>query len=301
MIHFITCHFGIDDLIDTQLKYISKCTQNNYKVWMSYTTPTAAEAEIFAKHRHATWYEPGIIDNYDNIIANNKHKVHHLEYIPITPAPVSDRFYIHNFSNGRFIAGQNHQNNLHVLTDRVLQDVNTCDDDILIWLDNDTLPISNIDSLIKTDTLVAAQRSHKIHLKANNGSEAPSLLTHPLFTSCKVGFFKEHNLNWLGGREIVKTIPDIDQSLIYADTGGYMYAYLESNNISWDKLHVTRSLCEEDSRYWEIYGDIILHIGSVSLGTARQAVKKHVTTKDYYVKLYDDLSSGKLSIINENT
>lgn len=296
MIHFITCHFGIDELIDTQLKYISKCTQNNYKVWMSYTTPTATEAEIFAKHRRSTWFDPDIIDNHENIINNNKHKVHHLEYIPITPAPVSDRFNINSFSTGRFVASQNHQNNLHILTDRVLQDVNTCDDDMLIWLDNDTIPISNIDRIIETDTLVAAQRKHKYY-----GNDTPSLLPHPLFTSCKVGFFRQHNLNWLGGSCLRsgEIIPHIDRKLIYADTGGYMYAYLESYNIPWYKLHRTNVLCDDDQNF-EVYGDTILHMGSVSFSKARITASKMVAQHDY-ARLYNDIISGKKYLFNEQT
>jgi hypothetical protein len=294
MIHFITCHFGIDDLIDIQLKYIDKCTHDDYKVWMSYTTPTALEAETFDKPPRATWFNPDIIDNHESIINNNKHKVHHFEHIPITPAPVSDRFNINNFSGSRFIAGQNHQNNLHVLTEKVLQDDNTSDDDILVWLDNDTLPVANIDEIIDTDTLVAVQRNHKYH---SNGK--PSLLPHPLFTSCNVGFFKQHNLNWTGGMRLRKEIPDIDQSLIFADTGGCMYAYLEMNNIPWCKLHKTYSL-HDDDQYFEIYGDVILHIGSVSLSNARVQASK-IYSQDDYARLYNDIISGKKDLFNEQT
>jgi len=294
MIHFITCHFGIDELIDTQLRYIDKCTHDDYKIWMSYTTPTALEAETFASHRRSTWFDPVIIDNHESVINTNRHKVHHFEHIPITPAPVSDRFHIADFSSGRFIAGLNHQNNLHVLTEKVLQDDNTSDDDKLVWLDNDTLPVANIDEIIDTDTLVAVQRKHKCH-----SNDTPSLLPHPLFTSCNVGFFKQYNLNWRGGLWLRNEIPDIDQSLIFADTGGCMYAYLEMNNIPWCKLHKTYGLCDDDQNF-EVYGDFILHMGSVSLSKARQQASKMIAQDDY-ARLYNDIISGKIDLFNEQT
>jgi len=247
---------------------------------MSYTTPSKDE------EWPRTWFHDEIRDNHTNIIAENKDKCHHFEFIPITSTPFSERFTIHDLSDGRrFVGSQNHQNNLHILTDRVLDDKDTQDTDILVWLDSDALLIDNSINDIICDSaqmFTAVQRDNR-----QNPRQDALLMPHPSFACCSVQFFNYHNLNWLGGGAYKES----NNNNIFTDTGGFIYAYFEDKKIDWYKLRKTRSL-NNDFRF-EIYNDKILHITNAQLCNTRQCLFAETKQDAEYVKIYNDIIAGK--------
>lgn len=284
MIHYITCHFGTDELIDIQLKHIHNHTTGDYKVWMSYTTPSAHEADKYSRGNRPTWFNPVIIDNHEPIMGRNKAKCHHFEFIPITPVPLSNMFELSDFSRHRYVASLNHQNNLHILTERVLSDPYTNDTDTIIWMDNDTLLVDSVDQLVDVENFIAAQRCHRQHA---NGTD--SLHPHPLFASCKVGFWRSHNINWRGGG-FYKT--SNNNKYKFNDTGGYLYAYFEHNNIPWDKIYKSGSIHDTSQEFFEIYGNSILHLGSISLANTRR--KCHdIYQRQSHIDMLSQVVTGK--------
>lgn len=280
MIHYITCHFGTDELIDIQLQHIKQFTDTDYKVWMSYTTPSKEEKW------DRTWFHEKILDNHTDIIAVNKDKCHHFEFIPITQTPTSERFTIHDLSDGRrFVGSQNHQNNLHILTDRVLNSKDTQDTDILVWLDSDAMLIdSSINDIIRNSAqmFTAVQRNDRVDPYGIN-----LLFPHPSFACCSVKFFNHHNLNWLGGH----LYRGSNNKRMFTDTGGFLYEYFEHRGIDWYKLHKTRSL-NNDLRF-EIYDDKILHITNAQLSNTRRRLFAETQQDEEYVKIYDSILAGK--------
>ncbi|MDB4348338.1 hypothetical protein OAA62_00325 [bacterium] len=295
MIHYITCHFGTDELIDLQLRYIKENTNIDYKVWMSYTSPTKQEIDIFHSKKdgrgRCAHFNKEIIDNNEQAISKHREKCHAFRYIPmLLKTTESTLFQIFDFNVGRYIASKNHQNNLHIMTEMVLQDSETRDDDIIVWIDSDSLILKNIKDIISDNNFTAAQRSHRTLQDGNK-----SLLPHPLFSSCSVGFFKEHKLNWLGGGAYGLTRNDKNW---FADTGGYIYAYFKDKNIEWYPITKTRSLCDLND-YFEIYGESILHLGSISLSKVRPAISRELN-KDSIYNLYNEIKNGDILKINEN-
>jgi len=295
MIHFITCHFGTDELIDLQLRYIKEYTKTDYKVWMSYTSPTRQEIDVFHSRPNArgrAYFDKDIIDNNEQVISKHSGKCHMFKYIPIILKKTeSTLFEIFDFNVGRYIASKNHQNNLHIMTEMVLNNSETRDDDVIVWMDSDTLILKNIKDIISNNAFTAAQRSH---ITLRDGNKA--LLPHPLFSSCSVGFLKEHKLNWLGGGAYGLKRND---EIRFADTGGYIYAYLKDKNIEWYPITKTRSLCDSD-RYLEIYGESILHLGSVSLSKVRPRIGAD-WNKNSIRDLYNKIKNDIILIKNEQT
>lgn len=147
----------------------------------------------------------------------------------------------------------NHMLKLNSLTEIVLNDTNTKEDDILIWLDSDAFPIANInnyiDNKLSVFPLIAIVRPE-------NGGD---IIPHPSFTCSTVAFWKKNKLNWNG-------IPGKDTAINnfgLHDPGGELYETLRKKNINWFRLKRTKSLTEHQV-FFTIYDNIIYHHGAGS-------------------------------------
>ena len=206
MIHIITIHFKTDKWVDLQLRQINKHI-SDYKVW-------------------------AYCNRFD--ISPHRHKFHFCE----------------NFKHSEKIPkrqlSENHWTKLNSLTQVVLNDADTQDDDLLIWLDSDSFPIKNVNDYV-------SEKISKYPLIAINRVEnAGDVIPHPSFTSTSVSFWKRHKLNWSG-------VPN--GKFGTKDSGGELHMYLLNNNIEWYKLLRTRSLTEHPV-WFTIYDDLIYHHGA---------------------------------------
>lgn len=286
MIHIIACHFGNHELIKLQINNIKKYITEDHKIWLSYATPTSQDIEFLNKHNDgAAWFSDYIIDNNienENQIAD---MCYHYENIPILQCPELNLFDIHPFHKGcRYIGSQNHQNNLHVLTERVLTCSETKDTDIIIWMDGDTFFLDSIHDIIdQSKNKFSAINRREILLTKNRLNEAP----HPSFACCTVSFFKKNNLSWFGSNKYTPFDREHPEHNVYPDTGGLIYSCLKHKNIDWLKLYKTGNLYEtKDPDLFSIYSDNILHVGKISVMHARPAFFSKYNSDDYK-KLYE--------------
>lgn len=169
----------------------------------------------------------------------------------------SHQFKFHYCENseidGSKIGYLDHMLKLNSLTDVVLSDVDTQDNDLLIWLDSDAFPIKNMDCYV-------AEKLLRYPLIAVNRPEnGGDVIPHPSFTCTTVSFWKEHRLNWNGVPG--DNVPTNKHGL--HDPGGKMYIDLKEKNIEWYKLLRTRSLTRHEV-FYTIYDDLIYHHGAGS-------------------------------------
>ena len=308
MIHYITCHFGTDELIDIQLQHISRFTDTDYKVWMSYTTPASDEIGQIRNGEVLFKQLENEIDSHEAKVLQHKNKVHRFEYIPILLAQDASCLPIRDFSWGNYVASQNHQNNLSIMTERVLKSPDLQDTDMLVWIDSDTFLVDKVDELLASgaNTFSAVKR-----LTIQDASTP-----HPCFAYCSVAFYKEHypNINWLGSLrgyygldDRVFQIHGDDQSQrkahtplmtrkareeqehLYHDTGSALYHYFTDIDINWIKLNKSGNLGNVD-QVFEIYDNKILHVGML-----QQSLLKSISflEQDNSIKIYDDILAGK--------
>lgn len=287
MIHIITCHFGNHELIELQINNIKKYINDDHKIWLSYTTPTSQDVNVLnEQNRGSFWFSNNIIDNHIENEDRIVNACHHYENIPILQCPKLSLFDVHRFDRvgDRFIGSQNHQNNLHVLTERVLTCNETKDTDILIWIDGDTFFLNNINNIIdQSKNIFSAINRREIILTKNRLNHAP----HPSFACCTVSFFKEHNLSWFGSNKYTPFARPHPEHNVYPDTGGLIYSCLKHKNIDWLKLYKTGNLYEtKDPDLFSIYNDNILHVGKISVMHARPAFFSKYNSDDYK-KLYE--------------
>ena len=311
MIHYITCHFGTDELIDIQLQHIKQFTDVDYKVWMSYTAPTSDELKQIRDGEVLFKQLENDIDNHEAKILQHNEKVHHFEYIPILLTQDASCLPIRDFSWGNYVASQNHQNNLSIMTDRVLESPDLQDTDMLVWLDSDTFLVDKVDDLFVNgkNTFTAVQRNHM------NAKGKPLLHPHPCFACCSVAFYKKHypNINWLGSIRMyrgfgdrvfqmhgdgqpphkahipttISQMTDEECKQLYNDTGGGIYYYFDDLDINWIKLTKTGSLGNVNKAF-EIFDNKILHVGML-----QQSLLKRMPflEQDNSIKIYNDILS----------
>ena len=109
------------------------------------------------------------------------------------------------------------------------------DDDIIIFLDGDAIPIMPLNEFLETTlqdyefiSVVREELGHKF--------------PHPSFACCKLGFWKKHGLSWR----------------VKVDTGGWLQGFLEEGNIKWKRLKRTASISWHPVMFG-VYGGIIYH------------------------------------------
>ena len=181
-IHIITIHYKSTNWLDLQLKKINKHFEN-FKIYTIYNKMDMSNHEN--QFNYCKW---GRVRN----------KGVNFDGIPLR--------------------SWNHWTKLDNLTNMVVNDDDTNDDDILIWLDCDAFPVADVNDFI--DSKLKEFEFFAINRKEMNNSVIP----HPSFAGCKVKLWKKFNLSWEG-------IPHAPLGEETHDTGGKMYAILQKNNI----------------------------------------------------------------------
>lgn len=180
--------------------------------------------------KHVTDYKVwSYCDGFD--ISPHKHKFHFCENSGVT---VKTEY-------------KNHLLKLNALTENVVWDEDTKDDDILIFMDSDAFPVNDINDYV-------VEKLSKYPLLAvyrpENGGD---VIPHPSFTCSTVAFWMEdlfpRKKIWGGvhGGELGTS-----------DPGGKLYKYLSRNNIEWYRMRRTQSLTEHPVHF-TIYDDIVYH------------------------------------------
>lgn len=211
-IHIITIHYNSSNWLDLQLKKINKHFEN-FKIYTIYNKMDMSNHEN--QFNYCKWgrvRNKGV--NFDGIPRRS----------------------------------WNHWTKLNNLTNMVVNDVDTNDDDILIWLDCDAFPVADVNDFIESK--LKEFEFFAINRKEMNNSVIP----HPSFAGCKVKLWKKFNLSWEG-------IPHAPLGKETQDTGGKMYDILQKNNIEWYKLNLSHSLTPH-TYYFAIYDSLVYHHGA---------------------------------------
>jgi hypothetical protein len=138
-----------------------------------------------------------------------------------------------------------HADRLNYLYSKVLENYN--EDDILIFMDSDTFPISNnwveyIKNKLNDYPIVAIQRTD--NFSAPRGC-IPEEHPHPCFFSTTVKFWKSNNLSFNN-----------------VETAGYSIGvWLKENNLDFYKIHRTNTVNIHPLMFG-VYDDILYHHGA---------------------------------------
>jgi hypothetical protein len=235
-LHFLTIHHHASRWIKPQVLHIhSYCS--NFKIWSIFS-----EIDI-------TKYKP----LFFFLQEGKGNEQHHSE---------QDTNY----------ASQHHWQSLNELTKIVCKDSSVKDEDIIIWIDSDTLILKQINNYL-TDKL--NEYDFCSIQRPENGGD---LIPHPSFAFCRVGFARNYNITWEG---YLKGNPPVDQKFegIY-DTGGKLYSFLTEEKIKWFKLKRTNSLTH-DPVLFSIYDEAVYHHGAGSRkGYANRSYTKFQAEND---------------------
>jgi len=144
---------------------------------------------------------------------------------------------------------KDHGVKLNILSDAILEDSNS-DDDILVFLDGDAFPISDlipyIHSKLKGSPLLAMKREENLG----------DVIAHPAFCVTTIRFWKEIKGNWEKGFQYKNNL-----GRIVADVGGYLYNNLSQNDIQWYPL-LRSNKQNLHPLFFGIYDNIIYHHGA---------------------------------------
>lgn len=152
---------------------------------------------------------------------------------------------------------EDHYRALDDLAQLIVSDESTDEDDVIVFIDSDSIPINPVNDLVKqklkNHDFVAVQRIEN----------ANSLIPHPCFAFCIVKFWKENQLTW-APEEVNHTGMEKPNNYL-GDPGGKLYTYFNEKNIEWGKLHrdYQKSLFVDNVLY-SVYADIVYHHGGVS-------------------------------------
>ena len=175
----------------------------------------------------------------------------------------------------------NHWTKLNNLTNIVVNDDDTNDDDILIWLDCDAFPVADVNDFIESK--LQEFEFFAIYRKEMNNSVIP----HPSFAGCKVKLWK--NLIYHGKEfhthhlEKKHTIQEARCML-----------FLQKNNIEWYKLNLSHSLTPH-TYYFAIYDSLIYHHGA---GIIRAKRYMHGVSVDMS-KLFQDIQKDDFNFLTK--
>lgn len=141
-----------------------------------------------------------------------------------------------------------HATKLNILAD-IVYFAQEDENDILMFLDGDAFPISNLDQAIASSMaeypLVAVQRVE------NLGDIQP----HPLFCYTTPNFWRKIRGDWRKGYEWQTKLG------LRTDVGGNLLKILTDHCIQWEKLHRT-SGSPLHKIFYGVYGNLVYHHGS---------------------------------------
>ena len=247
-IHIITIHYNSEMWVELQLKKIKKYFKNP-KIWTIYN-----KMEMSEYKKDFYYCETGNVKiEKDNIDLNSIPK-----------------------------RSLNHWTKLNYLTNKIVNDSHSNDNDILIWMDCDAFPIAYVDDFI-FNTLIK-YKFFAINRKEVNNSVIP----HPSFAGCKLKFWKEQNLSWEG-------IPFGTEGSETQDTGGKIYTHLNKNKIEWYKLNLSHTLTPHDY-YFSIYDSMIYHHGA---GTRKRKYMKGIKVK--HTEMFRKINNENFDFLQKNT
>lgn len=160
---------------------------------------------------------------------------------------IDSRYYVNFARIVPSIGG--HAAKLNVLASAICQDSKR-DDDVIVFLDGDALPIRNpvplIEKALQEHDLVAVRRDE------NLGDVQP----HPLFAATRVEFWKSLPGDWSAGYPWRNEVGDLT-----SDVGGNLLWMLEQRDARWLPILRTAGLTSHPV-FFGIYGDTIYHHGA---------------------------------------
>ena len=172
----------------------------------------------------------------------------------------------------------NHMDKLNSLTKVVMDDDETKDDDLLIWMDSDAFPVDDVNDYV-------VEKLSKYPLIAVHRLEhaREEFHPHPSFTCTNVFFWKKHKLNWDGVPGIIddNNPMGLNKHGLH-DPGGKLYQDLLENNIEWYRMRRTKSLTKHVV-FFTIYDNLVYHHGAGSRGSTSYAAHEifvKIKTKD---------------------
>lgn len=186
-----------------------------------------------------------------------------------------------------------HEMGLTQLTNTVCTDPNVSEDDILIFLDSDALPIGDINNYIQCN--LEEYEFGAVNRIENLGCLAP----HPSFAFCKVKFWKDNQFHW--GRD-----KSFDSNVDWrGDVGGILFKHLNDKGISWLKIqrNSKKSLFIDPLLYCT-YGDIVYHHCAGSRGVFKtRATPSYMLdekNKEFFSKIYSEAGNYIWETINSD-
>lgn len=213
MIHIITNHHETLKWLKLQSSYLAQHTVNEYKVYCG-TTDIQDCDDLESLREENAPLENYIFDNLESVV-------------------------------------NRHADKLNALVNLIGESASS-DDDILIFLDPDTLPIEKawdeqLRGWLKQAPLLAISREENPEpLLKPNQKPYP----HPCFLATTLKFWKENKLSW-----------DLDESQGASCAGVLLKKWLDENQIQWGKM--LRSNCFNlHPLNFGVYGSLIYHHGS---------------------------------------
>lgn len=238
MIHICTIHFKTPKWVELQAKFFSKYISQEYKVY-SY-----CDGFDFTEYKKYFYF--------------------------VSNSPVN-LFQDEGFENPS-VGYLDHISKLNSLTNEVVNIKSVDPYDIIIWMDSDSLLVSNLSNYIykkmKQFPLLAVCRPE------NNGDIIP----HPSFTCTTVGFWKNNHLDWSGVPG--KCENQTNKSGLH-DPGGKMYKTLEKHEIDWYRMRRSFSFTEHKV-FYTIYDDVVYHHGAGSQNRrgCRAGISQNLTNEE---------------------
>ena len=228
-----------------------------------------------------------------NFFSKN-HKVWALfsEDIPLEPHKSKFHFLAHKKYEGNN-PSRDHWQALNFLANLICKDKNTKDGDVLVFLDSDSLLISNARPFI--NYRMRSSAFHAVIRTENENNPSPQ----PLFAFCSAGFWRSHKLSWTNSNKKKKNF-DWEK-----DTGAFLLEYFKRHDIKWGKIRLNQSKSLfVDKILFTVYGQIVYHHGGASRGVfinrstpkAMLEEKNHDFYQDIFKKIgnhiFNTLKSG---------
>jgi hypothetical protein len=175
-------------------------------------------------------------------------------------------------------ASRNHAEALGKLSEIVCEDTSVSDEDILIFMDSDAWPVTNINKYIAkklNDYDFAAVNRREMESKGEE-CKAP----HPSFAFCKVSFWKKYPFSWDAS---VRT------RAWQNDTGGLLYRQFLEYDINWYRMYRTPlTSLTTDPVCFSVYDDAVYHHGCGSRPKATRLTSRFLRKHGpFRCKLYN--------------
>lgn len=266
MIHIITSHHRTGEFIIPQVHFIKRSIKQEYKIWAFYDPLDVSELDKFKPHFYFLENPPPLKDihKYFKYPKSNKTQ-------PNIPGSLEAHYLKLNF-----------------LTDKVLNDSNTKDTDILLYLDGDSFPIAPLDNFIETKLkryeLCGVQR-------LENGFD---IQPHGCFTLTTVKLFKRFDKYiWDNGY----AWSNLHTDSFRTDVGGELLRKLIEHRIDWYPLHRTNTVNIHPVCFG-IYDDLIYHHGAGFRGVMNAIILRKTSISEEMLRKTKELEDRLIKLEN---